>query len=151
MASRAKRAVLGSCCATETFDAIDGPIEVFPYGDLPSGSTTACAAPMAAAKRGNSHVTFFGCESSFTDRVHSYQWSEDNGRLLIDCDGSGYLTTPQLLMQAEYLCETILGVPDYITIKGWGLLPAMIRSGGDYSVLKVSRDLAETINGTLKD
>lgn len=146
-AKGADRAILADICVPEVFEAVTGPIEVFPIGELPSGSTTASTAPMIAARRGNASITLFGCESSFTGRVHAYGWTEENtGRVLVEVAGAEYLTTPQLIMQSEYLLEIARALPGYVAVRGEGFLPALIEHG-DYSVLKVSRDIAESLNG----
>ncbi|ANK73735.1 hypothetical protein FA04_14565 [Ensifer adhaerens] len=145
MAIRAKRAVLASCCHPEVFAAVDGPIEVFPLGELPNGSTSASTAPMGAAVRGHAHVTFFGCESSFETQIHGYDWaSQDTSRAVVVCGGQEYLTTPQLIMQAEYIAEIARALPFFINVRGRGFLPALIEHG-DYEVLKVSRAIMESL------
>jgi hypothetical protein len=144
IAKRATRAILGSSCHPDVFAAVNGPIEVFPFGELPSGSTTACTAPMAAATKGHTHITFFGCESSFEDKTHAYSCEASASRVLVECGGVEYLTTPQLIMQAEYLGEIARQIPSYIDIRGRGFLPALVEHG-DYSVSKVSPDIMESI------
>lgn len=149
IAKRAKRAILATCCHPDTFAAVDGPIEVFPFTKLPSGSTSACTAPMAAASRGHAHITLFGCESSFEDRIHGYDWPEGGENLVIvQCGGQEYRTTPQLIMQAEYIAEIAREVPFFVDVRGRGFLPALIEHG-DYEVLKVSREIMESIRGNI--
>lgn len=150
IASRARRAVLASCCHPDVFSAVHGPIDIFPLGEMPNGSTSVSTAPMAAAARGHEHVTLFGCESSFETKLHGYDWpSPDTSRLLVECGGQEYLTTPQFLMQAEYLAEIARAVPFFIEVRGTGFLPALIEHG-DYSVVKVSRDILRACNGNLE-
>lgn len=146
IAATAKRAILATCCHPDTFAALKGrPIEVFPFKELPSGTTSACTAPMAAAARGHAHITLFGCESSFETRIHGYDWPEGGESfVIVECGGEEYRTTPQLIMQAEYLAETARELPFFIDVRGRGFLPALIEHG-DYSVLKVSPDIMESI------
>lgn len=147
MAAKANRAVLGSMCDPCVFEAVNGPVEVFDIDENPCGTTTVCTAPMVAAARGHGHVTLFGCESSFTDKVHSYSWADQNkSRVLVECGGAEYLTTPQLVMQAEYLAELAREIPSFIDVRGRGFLPALI-DHGDYSVSKVSPDIMESVRG----
>jgi hypothetical protein len=148
IAKRATRAILGSSCHPDVFSAVNGPIEVFPFGELPSGSTTACTAPMAAATKGHTHITFFGCESSFKDKTHAYSCEASASRVLVECGGAEYLTTPQLIMQAEYLGEIARKIPSYIDVRGRGFLPALVEHG-DYSVSKVSPDIMESVRGNI--
>lgn len=149
IARQAKRAVLGSSCAPSMFSAVDGPVELFPLGIYPNGSSSASCAPMAAAARGHAHVTLFGCESSFTDRIHAYSWADTHSsRVLVECGGTEYLTNPQLIMQAEYIAEIAREIPSFVDVRGRGFLPALIEHG-DYSVLKVSQDIMESVRGNI--
>jgi len=151
LASRAKRAVLATSCHPDVFAAVDGPIEVFPFKELPSGSTSACTAPMAAAARGHAHITLFGCESSFEARIHGYDWPEGHESfVIVECGGKEYRTTPQLIMQAEYLSEIGREIPSFIDVRGCGFLPALIEHG-DYEVLRVSQDIMEKIQHGHRD
>lgn len=143
----AHKAILADCCDPSVFDHATGRIETFPFGDLPNGSTTASTAPMIAARRGHESVTLFACESSFVTREHAYvHQGPTESRVLVTCGGTEYMTTPQLIMQAEYLADVARGVPGYVRVKGEGFLPALIEHG-DYDVLKVSRDMAEALDG----
>lgn len=144
VAAKAKRAILGSMCDPAVFAAVSGPVEVVDIDETPCGSTSVCTAPMVAAARGHGNVTFFGCESSFTDKMHAYSWAMNPSRVLVECGGSEYLTTPQLIMQAEYMAEIAREIPSFIDVRGRGFLPALIEHG-DYSVLKVSPDIMESI------
>lgn len=144
--TQAKRAILSSACDPSLFEAIQGPIETFPVGELPSGTSSVATAPMVAARRGHQSVTFFGCESSFHEREHAYEWPmKTDSRVLVECGGSEYLTTPQLIMQAEYMAEIAREIPSFISVRGEGFLPALIEHG-DYSVSKVSRNVMEGLS-----
>lgn len=145
IAAKANRAILSSICDPAVFDAVKGPIEIFPKDELPNGSSGVATAPMVAAKRGHTSVTFFGCESSFEGQEHAYSWShKTDSRLIVECGGEEYMTTPQLIMQAEYLAEIARNVPGFIKVAGSGFLPALIEHG-DYEVLKVSRNIMESL------
>lgn len=143
MAERARMAVLADNCSPLVLDSVDGPVFLVDMDNVPLGCTSTATAPMLAALRGYTSVTLFGCESSFTDREHAYSWQYvTESRVLVACGGSEYLTTPQLIMQAEYVSEIAREVPGYVTAKGDGFLPTLIHHG-DYEILKVSRDIAE--------
>lgn len=140
----AHRAILADACDPSVFDHARD-IQVFPFGDFPNGSTTASTAPLIAAMRGHEKITLFACESSFVTREHAYvHQGPTDSRVLVTCGGTEYLTTPQLIMQAEYIAEIARGVPGYVEIVGDGLLPALIEHG-TYEVLKVSRNIAEAV------
>lgn len=145
IAAKANRAILSSICDPSVFEAVKGPIEVFPKGELPNGSSGVATAPMIAAKRGHKHVTFFGCESSFEGQEHAYSWPhKTTSRVMVECGGKQYMTTPQLIMQAEYIAEIARCVTGFVSVAGGGFLPALIEHG-DYEVLKVSRNIMESL------
>lgn len=146
VAERARIAILADSCSPLVFDAVDGPVFLVDMDAIPKGCTSACTAPMLAALKGYSSLTFYGCESSFSDAEHAYSWAYITAsRVKVECGGREYLTTPQLIMQAEYLADISRSIPNFITVKGDGFLPALIEHS-DYSVTKISRDLAEGIN-----
>ena len=153
-AKGARKAILGSLCAPELFDMlISAEIELADLGPdgMAGGTTTACTAPMIAAERGHSHVTMFGVESSFEDRTHAYDGSPvSETRLWVRCGGVEYMTTPQYYMQAECLTEVAREVPEYLTVRGDGLLPAMIRHG-DWDVTHGSRQLVDAVTKRLAE
>lgn len=149
MAEKATHAVLAANASPIVVDAVDGPVWLVDIDDVPHGCTSACTAPMLAAMRGYGSVTMFGCACSFADREHAYQWDYvTESRLLVQCGSSQYLTTPQLTMQAEYLADIVRDLPDYVTIRGDGFLPALVEHG-EWGAVKVSRNLMESINGNI--
>lgn len=108
-------------------------------------TTAAGTAPMFACWRGHRHITLFGCGSSYTDRTHAYR-SDKTNLLWLDCGGRDYVTSPQMLMQAEWLAEMAREFPKYITVQGDGLLPALIEHG-DYDVTHVCGALDKVLKG----
>lgn len=148
MVDGVKSAILGDVCDPSVFEKISGDIQIFPIGEIPSGSTSASTCIMIAALCGYSHLTLYGCDSSFTEtKTHVYDgWSPGESRVLAKCGDEEFLTCPQMIMQAEYMAEVIRGVPEYVTIRSGGLLPALVEHG-DWDALKVSRNLMDAING----
>jgi hypothetical protein len=142
MARRASSAILADHCHPAVVHAVRGDIRLVRLEGTPLGCTSAASAPMLAAQGGYEGVTLFGCASSFNgDSEHAYAWSATTpSRVLVECGGQEYLTTPPLIMQAEYLSDIARQVPGYLEVRGSGLLPALIEHG-EYEVLKVSRDL----------
>lgn len=146
-AERASSAILADSCDPAVREAVKGPVYVVETEDIPKGPSSACTAPMLAALLGYEGITLYGCESSFTGAEHAYHWPFlTESRVQVECGGREFMTTPQLIMQAEYLAEIATSIPGYLTVKGDGFLPALIKHG-DYSVLKISRDIAENIHG----
>jgi hypothetical protein len=147
LSTRASSAILSDDCSPAVREAVQGPVYLVEMEAIPKGCTSACTAPMLAALKGYEGITLYGCESSFINAEHAYSWSFlTTSRVLVECGGREFLTTPPLIMQAEYLAEIATSIPGYLTVKGDGFLPALIKHG-DYSVLKISRDIAESING----
>lgn len=145
LAARATKAVLADCCSPMVREAVSGAAYMVDMAATAKGCTSAATSPMLAATAGYESVTLFGCESSFDDVEHAYPWAfVTESRVLVECGGEQYLTTPQLIMQAEYIAEIAQALPGYLRVEGRGFLPALIKNG-DYSVLQISRDLAEAV------
>ena len=146
MAERAGMAIIASNASPLVVQAVDGPVWLVDIEDIPHGCASACTAPMLASMRGYGSVTLFGCGCSFIEREHAYEWSHvTESRLLVKCGPDEYITTPQLIMQAEYMADIVRGLPEYVSVKGGGFLPALAEHG-DWDALKVSRNLMDAIN-----
>lgn len=132
LATGAERAILAARCAPETFDALarGADVEVIPGDErYTGGPTTACIAPVAALERGHRHVTFFGCESSYSQGTHAYPAHKAQARMRVLCGGAEYETSPDMLMQADYLSAMICAAPSFLTEQSGGLLRAMVTHG----------------------
>jgi hypothetical protein len=128
----ASRAILAARCASETFGALarNADAEVIPSTDeYTGGPTTVCVAPMAAVVRGHHHVTFFGCESSYAAGTHAYTANKPQARMRVVCGGDEYETSPDMLMQADYLSAMLTACPEFLAEQSGGLLRAMVRHG----------------------
>ena len=118
------RAFISIQCNPSLFEALrDSDVEAFAVG--PAGATTATAAPFAATEKGYRSVTFFGCESSFGEATHAYGNRDLKSLMRVRCNGREYLTTPDMMMQAEFLGELIREIPMFAERSG-GLLSAFI-------------------------
>jgi hypothetical protein len=123
-----ERALLATSCDPSLFDALrDADVEAFKLGL--AGATTATAAPLIAAEKGYRSVTFFGCESSYGGETHAYPHNMRDLKSLmrVRCNGQDFLTTPDMMMQAEFLGELIRAAPMFEDRSG-GLLSAFIAS-----------------------
>jgi hypothetical protein len=123
-----ERAVLAISCDPSMFDALRGAdVEAFKLG--PAGATTATASPIFAAEKGYRSVTFFGCESSYGESTHAYaHYGRDLKSLMrVRCNGGEFLTTPDMMLQAEFLGGLIREAPMFEERSG-GLLSAFIAS-----------------------
>jgi hypothetical protein len=120
--------VLATSCDPSLFDALqEADIDAFDLG--PAGATTATAAPAFAAEKGHRSITFFGCESSYEGGTHAYpHYRRDMKSLMrVRCNGLEFLTTPDMMMQAEFLGGLIRAAPCFHERSG-GLLEAFIAS-----------------------
>jgi hypothetical protein len=123
-----ERAVLAMSCDPSLFDVLmNADVEAFKLG--PAGATTATAAPIFAAEKGYRSVTFFGCESSYGESTHAYiNHGRDLKSLMrVRCNGEEFLTTPDMMLQAEFLGGLIREAPMFEERSG-GLLSAFIAS-----------------------
>jgi hypothetical protein len=148
MAEGVERAILADTCGPALFEALAGAsveLAELGIGGMPHGCATASTAPMIAAARGHTHVTFYGVDCSFTGQTHADRDDEaEKGRIRVEIGGEPYMTRPDLLMQAEELAELARALPGYITVVGYGLLPALI-AHGDYDITHVSRDVQDAL------
>lgn len=140
------RAIIAPWCDPYLFDMWSGDVRLVPESMLKTGPTTATGAWIIGPKCGYSKVMFFGCESSFETDTHAYNFYEDEeiDRLIICADGNEYLTTPQFLLQAEYMAEVIRAFPEVFGEIGGGLLSAMIRNP-DYDLVAASPRIANSL------
>lgn len=146
-----RRAVLADICDASMFvwcreHGVDVEVaKIGGVGGLSAGTTAACTAPTVAAARGHGSVTFFGCDSSYTDVTHHYRDEMAQKTLLwVECGGAEYVTSPQMLMQAEWLSEMARALPGFIEVRGGGLLGAMIEHG-DHDVTAATQNIHDQI------
>lgn len=126
----ASSAMLSMGCHPAVFDALIGAgVEAVSMRDgLIAGPTTATSAPLIALKRGYRSVSFFGCESSFGSQTHVYGNYNLPNLMKVSCDGREFLTTTDMMMQAEYLGELIRAFPSFLFDRSGGLLSAYVAS-----------------------
>jgi hypothetical protein len=146
----ARHALLSNCCHPDLFDALleDGcHIETFEIGghSVPTGSTTATAAPYLGLMRGHDKIYFYGCDSCYTETTHAYQNLEEPLLLQIKLGDGEYLSSPQMILQAEELTVIMREHPGIYIDRSGGLLGAMLKHGTDWDVLKVSRALSANL------
>jgi hypothetical protein len=122
----AARAVLATWCHPNTFDAL-ADAEISAVRPSMHGATSATAAPALATGAGYREVTFYGCESSFGESTHVYGNRGIGSLMKVSCNGQEFLTTPDMMMQAEFLGELIRSAPCFRECSG-GLLAAFIAS-----------------------
>jgi hypothetical protein len=144
-------AVLGDTCASRAFDdlmAAGASIELAKLGEGGHWAQTTAAgtAPFLAAARGHHRITFFACESSFGGfwvRTHAYR-NEKATPVQVRCGGRKFWTSPQMIMQAEWIAQAARECPDRIAVAGEGFLAALIEHG-DYEITRIARDLHKTL------
>lgn len=125
-----ERAIVASCVHPDTPGYFTDVrqfhlVEHDPDG-IQGGTTTACRAQFLAIHQGYHDVTFYGCESSFSDRDHVDRHEAPEEQIIIKADGKLYRTTPQLMVQADDLSGFIVGFPSVFRERSGGLLAAMV-------------------------
>jgi hypothetical protein len=144
----ADRAILADWCDPSVFAALDGAhVELAELGEdaLPSGSTSACTGPAIAAHRGHRSVALFGCESNYAGATHVYKTEPELTRIDVECGGAIFETSPQMLMQAEYLGPMLRDLPMFLTDKSGGLLSAYAKHG-ECDVVAAPRHFVENLS-----
>ncbi len=135
------RAILSSACDPEVFDALKGSdVAIADFGGegLPSGSSSATAAPFLALLMGYQEVTFYGCESSYGETTHAYLDEPPEFGMIVTCGGASYHTSAQMFMQAQELSAMINASPTVFRERCGGLLRAMIENNGEYDITAVA-------------
>lgn len=135
----AKRLVASHCDPS----VFAGDVQVFDMSDevaggVLGGTTTATRAPMLSLAMGYPGCVFFGCESSFGDATHVDRDSPETkkNQLIVRADGRDWLTSPQMLLQAQELGWFISNT-DVFREESGGLLRAMLRDD-DWQIVAVN-------------
>lgn len=142
-----RRAVLADVVKPSVFDGLrHADVELVRLGadSILPATTSAATAPLFACWRGHRHVTFFGCASCYGKTTHAYR-SETANLIWVSCGGRDFVTSPQMIMQAEFIADMARQFPDYVTVVGDGFLPALIKHG-DYDVTHVCRAIHEVVS-----
>lgn len=141
----AKSAMLATSCQPAVFDALKGAdVEAIDRSEFLTGPTTASSVTLIALQRGHVEIHFFGCESSFEEVSHAYGDFNRQNTMKVLCNGQEFLTTIDMMMQAEFLGPIIRQCPTVMVDRSGGLLAAYI-ANPEIDVLAASRELHETI------
>lgn len=147
---KVEKAVLGDCVNPSMVkDLADDGVEIdlvwIGRDQIQNFSTSAATVPMFAFWRGHKEVTFFGCGSSYDGKTHEYKDERSLVDVLwVECGGEEFETSPQMIMQAEQMAETIREFPQFLKVRGRGFLGALVEHG-DYDITHISRNMAETL------
>lgn len=127
--TKAYKRLLASHCDPSVFL---GQVQVFDISDetpggVLGGTTSATRAPLLAIQMGYPGVVFFGCESCFGKTSHIDRDCERTkaSLLIVRADGRDWVTSPQMLLQAEELAWFIKNTEVFREQSG-GLLRAML-------------------------
>lgn len=113
-----------------------------------SGGPTSVTRSMKVALRmGYTSVTFFGCEGSYGETSHAYDYPVISHQLIVRAGGVDYVTQPDFYMQCEYLATLIRELPSYFQEESGGLLRAMIEHPDTWDVVAASGAIAQTLIG----
>ncbi|HXE05826.1 MAG TPA: hypothetical protein VN579_07560 [Bryobacteraceae bacterium] len=141
--SRVQRAVLAPDCSPELVAILRATGVLVSLSGLPqSGPTSVNASDFLALEAGYQHITYFGCEGSFSeDGTHAFRSFPVTDWMDIDTPGGRFRTKAEFISQAIMLSNTINAFPDFYTEKSGGLLRAMVEHGHEYDVYAVSNEL----------
>jgi hypothetical protein len=141
----AAKRLLASHCDPSLFV---GDVQVFDLHEesapgVLGGSTTATRAPLLAIAMGYPGCVFFGCESSISGRTHIDRDCERTkaNQIIVRANGKDWLTTPQLLLQAQELAWFIAHT-DVFREECGGLLRAMLKDD-QWSVVAVNKAMKD--------
>ena len=141
-------AVVSSLCDHALFEALGGAeIEVWDLmlQVLSCGPTSASNSTVGALLGGYKKAVYYGCESSYTEApTHAYGDKKLISLVQIEVNGERFVTSPDMLMQAEYLSGMIRELPETFSEKSGGLLRAFIGQP-DYEVVAVSEDMVPNL------
>ena len=102
--------IFGDSCKPDVVAKCKRPYVVNLEG-ISRGTTSATTVPHVAINLGYKSVSFFGCEGSFGEKTHTFKNIGGN-RLWVKCDGTEWVTNPQMFMQCEVLAEIIRMAPN---------------------------------------
>lgn len=108
------------------------------------GPSSACSTLGAAIRAGYRKVTYYGCESSWTENTHAYQHEYDPDWLCVRVDGEEFLTNLHLLSQAGVLAEVLRAAPSVYSEKSGGMLRALI-ANPEWDAIYGAKSLVDTL------
>lgn len=144
-----EKAILGDTVHPRVFDALYwADIQIAPLrGDNIQATISAAAtAPFIAGRIGHTHLTFFGCDGSFTGQTHLYKDIGSLNTVWVECGGKEYMTTSQYIMGTEFIAKVARLLPTWISTADDGFLSALIEHG-DYTATHVCRHIHEELKG----
>ena len=147
----AEQAILATASHPAVFDAVPN-VTAF---DLVSSKeytnhniSAAASTPVLALEMGYMDVTYFGCESSFNNTTHAYDYENAAAGkmcLWVRVGDSVYPTNPPFFMQAQELAELIRTCPLVFKEQSGGLLRALIEDA-EYDVIAVNKALHDVLD-----
>jgi len=145
----AEQAILASCTHPKVFETLkDKTVQTFDLiseGEMINhGSSAATAVPVLSVQCDYREVVFYGCDSCYErgGSTHAYENAPDKYGMVIECNGQTFYTSPQLLLQAEYLSTMIRVAPHVFKEQSGGFLGAMVKTQ-EYNVTHATRELYE--------
>jgi hypothetical protein len=145
----AHEAILGASIHPGVFTALNGAKKsVFDLVEtserMNHGVTTATAVPELALLMDYTEVIFYGCESSFEERMHVCRENNSDKWMVVESDGRSFKTGPAYYAQAEFLATIIRKFPQHFKERSGGFLRAMVNTM-DYDLTHATRALYNTL------
>jgi len=149
-AQGANAAILCSRCDPAVFEALrHAVVGIFDlardnpeHSGIISGTSSATTALHIACLGGYQSITFFGCESSYTEATHAYLDEQRAEWMRVACGGEIYLTAPDFYVQAVELAPIIRQASPKIAERSGGLLRALIEQSDEHDIVEISEALA---------
>ena len=92
------------------------------------GPSSATSTLRTALHAGYRKMTYYGCESSWSENTHAYEHKPTDDWLQVRVGGNEFVTNLHLLHQAEVLAEVLRAAPNVYNERSGGLLAALIES-----------------------
>jgi hypothetical protein len=117
-ANKVTKALVTTRCHGEVFKELarnKAEVRVFDVdgaNKIMTGSSTACCSFHLALLDGYRHVTYFGCESSYSPGIsHAYMHEERQAEFIVNVAGEDFHTAPDFFMQALEMAN-VMRLPD---------------------------------------
>ena len=139
--------LFASCCTAKLFDMYGDRCKAFHFSDddnsglcAKGGGTSASSMHMIAFALGYGEIHYFGCEGSYEDKTHGYDYEDPGPWVIIKANGKDYKTKPYLEMQTVFLSTVMREFPEAFKNRSGGLLDAMIKDQ-DWTIVDCHNEL----------
>jgi hypothetical protein len=114
-------------------------------GGVQGGPTAVCRTPMLLLRMGYVQIDYFGIDGCFFGPTHvsgTQRVAYDN-IMLIRAGGIDYFSNASLVLQSQWMSETMLKHPLLLINRSEGLMKAMLEHNDTWEFVGVGKDLKE--------